>query len=400
MHVAHRMPWLVRQPAAVPDVEAAGEADRSVDHHDLPMVAEVGVGEVDRHAGGQKPLHPHPLRRQHAHDRGHGVTRPDAVDQHPHLHAPSGHRGQGIGELPPGGIVVEDVGREADAAAGGMDGLQHDRVGLVAAGERFDQVAIEERSIGGPAHERRQRPQGRPIGPDRLGEQVWSGDGRPGLKGGAGHAGPEVGGAGADPVDAQQEVGDRSEHRRKPDQAHPADRRAGVPFDENRVGGRQNGEADHPPRQDVWPEEQPPLPRRSDRILHGQRLAEAPPQRRPESPSEEVVQIAPGRPGGGANRPTPEPGRRRDSPHRRRPVAGGRAASGCRSRLPAGAYGDRPIVFGRFLAGGAPLACQERSEEPAMVPAGVAFGGVLCGRTLKRRRAKVDSDVGAEESRG
>ena len=39
-------------------------------------------------------------------------------------------------------------------------------------------------------------------------------------------------------------------------------------------------------------------------------------------------------------------------------------------------------------------------EPPALVLAGMAFGGVLCGRTLlMRRRSKVDSDVG-QESRG
>ena len=58
------------------------------------------------------------------------------------------------------------------------------------------------------------------------------------------------------------------------------------------------------------------------------------------------------------------------------------------------AFDDQAIDIELLTALAAP-------EPPALVLAGMAFGGVLCGRTLlMRRRAKVDSDVGAEESRG
>ena len=40
-------------------------------------------------------------------------------------------------------------------------------------------------------------------------------------------------------------------------------------------------------------------------------------------------------------------------------------------------------------------------EPPALVLAGMAFGGVLCGRTLlMRQRARTESAVGDEEARG
>ncbi len=167
VHIADGMPGLVGKPATVADVEAAGKADRTVDDEDLAMVAEVGVGKVDRHARGQEPIDSHPLPRQHADDGGPRVPRADAIDEHADLDAAVGSAGECRGEELSRGVVVEDIGGHADAAGGGIDRGEHPRIGLIAADQRFDLVAVDEWPARHLADERGQRPQGGVVGADR-----------------------------------------------------------------------------------------------------------------------------------------------------------------------------------------------------------------------------------------
>ena len=236
VEIADGVPGLMGQPAAVADIQAAGESDLSVHHQELTVVAEVGVREKDRHGRRQKPLGANPPGREQAGDRRKGVGAADPVDQNPHLH-PAGHGPpEGVGKLPPGGIVVEDIGGHPDAAFGLLDGGQHRRVGLVASLERFDRVAVEQRAGGHPAHECGEGPQGSMVGADGLPEPVCIGHSSACLQGRAGDPRPELGGPGANPVHSQQEIGHGTEDRRQPDQSHPPDRGAGVTLDEDRVG--------------------------------------------------------------------------------------------------------------------------------------------------------------------
>ena len=89
MHVADGMPGLVRELAAVTDVEPAGIAKFAVDDETLAIVAEVGVGEADRHTRGEESLHASAMSVENADDGGPRIPRADAVDEHAdhHRHA-------------------------------------------------------------------------------------------------------------------------------------------------------------------------------------------------------------------------------------------------------------------------------------------------------------------------
>ena len=139
-------PCLAGLVDAVPvaDVHAAGEPDPVVDHQDLVVIAQ-----VDRQRGWQQ------ARRQEA-GRAHAglaqaVTgaRPripfaDTVDEHAHVHAARNGGRQGSAEVLPGLVLIEDVGGQADMVAGGLDGLEHGRVGLLAVEKRFHTVAADQ----------------------------------------------------------------------------------------------------------------------------------------------------------------------------------------------------------------------------------------------------------------
>ena len=140
--VADGMAWLVRQPAAVADVEAAGEPDPAVYHQDLAVVSQVGIRKVERHARRQKARHFHSAGRQHAGDRREGVGGADAVDEHADLDAPGGRPAKRRGEDPAGRVVVEDIGGDRHASGGPVDRLEHQGVGLVSAVEGLDRVAV------------------------------------------------------------------------------------------------------------------------------------------------------------------------------------------------------------------------------------------------------------------
>ena len=166
MHVADGMPRLVGKPAAVADVEPAGEADRAVDDENLAMVAEVGIGEINWHSGGEKPLDSHPLLCQHADDRGPCVPRADTVDEHADGDAAVRSAGERSGEEFSRRIVVEDIGGHADAAGRRVNRGEHAGISLVAADERLDGIAFNERPACHLADERGQRPQGSVVGAD------------------------------------------------------------------------------------------------------------------------------------------------------------------------------------------------------------------------------------------
>ena len=161
MHVADRMSGLIGQPAAVADVEPAGEADRAVDDENLAVIAEVCVGEIDRHRGGKEPRDSHPLLCQHADDGGPRVPRADAVDEHADGDASLRGAGERGGEAFSRWVIVEDVGRHPDATGRGVDRGEHPRIGLVATDKWLDGIAFDERPAGHLADEPGQRPQGR-----------------------------------------------------------------------------------------------------------------------------------------------------------------------------------------------------------------------------------------------
>ena len=262
VHVAHRVPRLVREPAAIADVEPAGEADRAVHDENLAVVAQVGVGKVDRHARGQEPLGSHALRGQDAEDRGKRVARADAVDEHAHLDAPLHRPAERLGEDPSRGVVVEDVRRQPDAAPGPVDRREHPRIGRVAAIEQLDRVAVDERPIGDLSDERRQRAERRLLRPDGLLESRCLRNRVAEFVGDGAGPGAQLGGPGADAVDAEHRIGDRPEDRRQPDQAHPADRRARVALHEDRVRRREDVDREDRRGEHVRPKHEPPPPHR------------------------------------------------------------------------------------------------------------------------------------------
>ena len=268
VHVTHGVGRRVGEPTAVADVEAAGKPDRAVDHEDLAMVAQVGVGEVERRRRGQKSLRAHAPGGEHTGDRRIRVARADAVDKHPHCHPTAHCPSQGLGEDCAGGIVVEDVRREADAPGGGVDRGEHPRIGLVAPGERADRVAVDERPIRHLADECGQRPQRGPWRADRGGEPLGAGDRCPELVNHGQRPGPQLGRPGANSIDPQHRIGDRPEHRRQPDQAHPPDGGARVALDEDRMGARQHVDGEDGKREHVRPDDQPPPPCRRQEGFH------------------------------------------------------------------------------------------------------------------------------------
>jgi len=67
----------------------------------------------------------------------------EAVDQNTSRHAPAVRPRQGVDELQSDGVGAEDVSRERDADFRSLDGSEHPRVGLVSAGERRDDLAVE-----------------------------------------------------------------------------------------------------------------------------------------------------------------------------------------------------------------------------------------------------------------
>ena len=144
----------------------------------------------------------------------------------------------------------------------GVDRGEHSRIGFVAANERLDGVAVDERPGGHLPHQLGQRPQWGIIGADRLGETFETGDrGREFVNDGE-FAGPQLAGPRPDAVDAEDGVGDRTKDRREPDQADPADRRPCVTFDKDRVGRGENVDGENGSRQHVRPEHEPPPRRR------------------------------------------------------------------------------------------------------------------------------------------
>ena len=268
MHVADGMPGTVREPAAVPDVETAGEARRAVDDENLAVVAEVGVGEIDRHRRGKESLDPHPFCRQQPHDRGPGVSGADAVDEHADSNATADGAGQRGNEQLSGRVVVEDVGGHADAAGCAVDRGEHSRIGLVAPNQRLDRVAVHQWPAGHLPHERRQRPQRGVIGADRCAESVGGGLRGANVVHDGLLAGPQLAGPRSDPVHAEHGVGDRSEDGGEPDEPDPADRGPRVTLDENRVRGGDDVDDENRPSQHVRPEHEPPPPCRRDEVIH------------------------------------------------------------------------------------------------------------------------------------
>ena len=214
VRVADRVPGFVGQPAAVADVEAAGESDLAVHHHDLAVVTEVGIREVEGHARGQEAGRLHPPGDKRPRDRREGVAGADAVDQHADLDAPGNRSPEGLGEDPAGGIVVEDVGSQRNAPRGLVDRREHEGIGLIAPVERLNAVAVHQGAGGRVADEGRKGPKRRSFRADGRLQPLRRRHRRLQHVGDPRLAGPELGCPRADAVDAEHGVGDRPEHGR------------------------------------------------------------------------------------------------------------------------------------------------------------------------------------------
>ncbi|MNL25066.1 hypothetical protein D3C87_1465300 [compost metagenome] len=109
------------------------------------MAAQVGVGH-SHHAQRirHEARHRHSGARQHAHDRRAGILGADGVDQHPHFDAARPRLDQGLRHLASDRIVVEDVALHRHAVSRIPDGLQHGRIGFVAASQGLHLIAAQQ----------------------------------------------------------------------------------------------------------------------------------------------------------------------------------------------------------------------------------------------------------------
>src|SRR5690606_1783055 len=144
---------------------------------DLPMAAEIEVAHAPGDEGMEEFLGPHAVALEHLEDAGESVAATHAVDQDADLDTAAYGVAQGFGEHAAGGVVVEDIGGEADAVLGGPDGFQHGGIGFLAIDQGADAVAGQERQAGDAADEAWQAVGLEVGGGDRLlvRARPWSG---------------------------------------------------------------------------------------------------------------------------------------------------------------------------------------------------------------------------------
>ena len=121
------------------------------------MVAQVEVRIRDRQRGGEELGDADAAPAQRSRHARAAVAGADAVDQHAHGDAARLRRRQRVEEQLAGAVVIEDVGGEQDRALRRGDGVEHRRIGDVAAVERRHPVAGEERVAGGARRQLHQR---------------------------------------------------------------------------------------------------------------------------------------------------------------------------------------------------------------------------------------------------
>ncbi len=224
------------EPASIADIQTPCKSHTTVHDQNFAVVAKVGIGKVDRHAGGQKSLHSHALLREQSDDRGKRVAGPDAIHEHPHFNASLHCASECFREYVSRAVVVEDIRCQPDTASGSVNRSEHPRIRFVATEQRFDRVAIDERTVGDAGNEHLQRPQGPSVGADGLSQAVvvWHSAAEflrdPQL------TRSEVTGPRTDPIDTQHGIRNGPKDRREPDQSHPPDGGASISFGENCVG--------------------------------------------------------------------------------------------------------------------------------------------------------------------
>ena len=219
------------------------------------MIAQVRVLERPRGARREEGGRGHAVGAQALRDARPAVACPHVVDEHAHLDAALVCGGQRVRERDAGAVGVEDVAEEPDRALGALDRGQHARVSLVAVDERLDAVAVEQRparqapdQLGEPRH-RCGRVDARRFGAaaDRL---VCDG---PQIRVLVGLGQPERFRLAPDAVHPEREVGERSDERREPDQAHPRDDRPRVALPQQGVGRARQDEDEAHDGDDVRP---------------------------------------------------------------------------------------------------------------------------------------------------
>jgi len=153
VEVLDRMRRVAPQQATLTDIHAAGEGEAAIDHHDLPVVAQVHVGIAQRDRRVQELGHRDAASGQQLGDLRAAVPGPDRIDQHPHLDAAAHCITERIEKHQPRTIVVEDIAAHGDAVPRPGDGFEHGGIGLVAVHQWLDEVSRGKRHAGGPANE-------------------------------------------------------------------------------------------------------------------------------------------------------------------------------------------------------------------------------------------------------
>ncbi len=253
------------QDVVVADIHAAGEGGLTVHDEDFSVVAQVDVGHAPVEEGGHEDGVVDVAPVEGAVDGGEGVARADVVNEDAHFDAARDGVAEGVGEAEAGGVVVEDVGAEGDAAGRLCDGVEHGGIGLVAILEGCDAVAIEER---GPAD----AVDGEGEGCEVL---VFGGEGGGGegvffvarFEGGW-SAAAEMRGAALNAVDAEENVEHGAHDGEEKDQADPGGRGAGVALVENGVACRPDINDQQDRGCDVWPNG-------IQQVWHGKRIVKS-----------------------------------------------------------------------------------------------------------------------------
>src|SRR5918995_4977039 len=90
---------------------------------------------------------PHAGLAQLASVRALELERPEGVEQQAHIHAGAGALLEGLDELPPRGVGLEDVDLEVDGVLRAADRLEHRGIELVTILEQLRRAAAQERDV-------------------------------------------------------------------------------------------------------------------------------------------------------------------------------------------------------------------------------------------------------------
>ena len=229
MHITRGVRRMESEEAAIPDVQAAAEADGPIDDHHLAVIAQVRIWLRERYSQGKEVRHRHAALPQRVENRWMAVSRAHPVDQDPHRDAARRCARQGVHELEPATPWSKNVCRERHTACGALDRGEHRRVGLVAVHQDVDGAPVRQGLARHLPHELRQRVQ---LGGNPTRYRPRSGgfgphpDGLRAILVGEAQTAPYPVRLAADAVDAEEEIEHRPDDGREPHEAHPPDRRA------------------------------------------------------------------------------------------------------------------------------------------------------------------------------